>query len=154
MKKRITAIILIATLILGCFTVASFGASPKKKMTSYYEVLKKGNTVYCSAGNGIYKVNLKKRQAKRLVTIDADPNGTAYGMKLHKGYLYYIEPGPMLNHLYRIKTNGKGSKYLGLVSDYVISKNKIYYESYNLDSWKTIRRQMKLNGKSKKKSKY
>ena len=63
MKKRITAIILIATLILGCFTVASFGASPKKKMTSYYEVLKKGNTVYCSAGNGIYKVNLKNGKA-------------------------------------------------------------------------------------------
>ena len=77
MKKKITAIIQMATQMVGCVTVASFGASHKKKMTSYYEVLKKGNTVYCSAGNGIYKVNLKKRQAKRLVTIDADPNGTA-----------------------------------------------------------------------------
>lgn len=154
MKKRITAIILIATLILGCFTVASFGYSPKKKMMVYNDVLKKGNTVYCSAGGGIYKVNLKTKQVRRLVWIDPDYHDTAYGMKLHKGYLYYINPSPMIGYLYRIKTNGTGNKYLAMVHYYAISKNKIYYESSNLDSWKRIHRQMKLNGKSKKKSKY
>ena len=154
MKKRITAIILIATLILGCFTVVSFGASPKKTMKVFNEVVKKGNTVYCSAGDGIYKVDLKTNQAKRLVWLDTEINGTACGMKLHKGYLYYIEPGPLLSNLYRIKTNGTGRKYLALIRSYAISKNKIYFNSYNFDKNKETRRQMKLNGKSKKKGKY
>ena len=156
MKKRLTAIILITTLILGCFTVVSFGASPKKKMTVYDEVLKKGNTVFCVATDGIYKVDLKTKNVNCLVKEpDFDIIGSPKSMKFYKGYLYFTRGGAVQDRLYRIKPNGKGKKSLASIYyDYAISKNKIYYESYNFDKEKTTRRQMKLNGKSKKSSKY
>ena len=156
-KTRIAVIFaLIAALILSN-TVSAFAASKTKKMTVYNEVIKSDNYAYCAAGDGIYKINLVNGASQKLVNIDSYPFVGVGGMKLYKGYLYYLTGGTGVASpsLYRIKTNGKGKKKLDSADRYVIKKKKVYYtkrvgEFYN----KSVKRQMKLNGSKKKKSSY
>ena len=164
MKKRLCAVFIIMTLLVSCFTSMAFGASGTKKMTYYGEVIKKGNTVYCNATVGIYKVNLKTGKVKALK--EYDPVGAiqfgngAGGMKLYKGYLYYMEAGAIGAGLCRVKVTGKAKpqnllRYVNFnASRFAISKGKIYVEGIDRDSFKNVKRVMKLNGKNAKKTKY
>lgn len=157
MKKRMIAVVIMLSLILSCFTIVSFGASGTKKMTTY-NVIKKKNTVYCAAHRGVFKVNLKTGSVKQLYNrdaISAAANGGTYSMKLYKGYVYFLEGGPMLNTLRRVKTKGgKAKKLADIPNSYAIKKNKIYYSGFNTKKGKLYDGVMKLSGKSKKKSKY
>lgn len=157
MKKRLIAVVIMLSLILGCFTTVSFGASSTKKMTAY-NVIKSGSNVYCAAHRGVYKVNLKTGSVKHLYNRDelnAAVNGGVYGMKLYKGYVYFIVGGPMLDSLERVKsTGGKAKKLANMYDGYAIKKDKIYYSGYNTNKDKSYKGVMKLNGKNKKKSKY
>ena len=131
-------------------------------MTAYDKCLKDGNTVYCIAqgtdgGGGIYKVDLKKGTKKRIVKRDSDDLNMLFGMKLHDGYLYYFYGIWGGFDLKRIKTSGKGQKAIAEINTdeenenfgYAIKGKKIYY-SWQSESGKNHRKQMKLNGKSKK----
>jgi hypothetical protein len=146
---------------MGCFTVVSFGASKTKKMTAYTQCIKDGNTVYCNTKGGIYKVNIKTGKKKTLVKFKYPAYESIEGMKLKKGYIYYsyssLDDGAAIC---RVKTSGKSKKTL---ADFIwssrpqfcVGKNKIYYKSYkDYDSSKVVKKKMKLNGKSKKKSSY
>jgi predicted methyltransferase len=157
-KKTKFAVIfaLIAALILSN-TVSAFAASKTKKMTVYNEVIKSDKYVYCAAGNGIYKIDLETGSNQKLVKNDAYPFVGIGGMKLYKGYLYYLTGGSGIASpsLYRIKTNGKGNKKLDSADMYVIKKKKVYYTKRVGDSYnKSVKRQMNLNGSKKKKSSY
>lgn len=156
MKKRLISILLVATLLLGCFTTVSFGASKTKKMTDYYEVIKSGKYAYCAAGSCLYKVNLKTKSKKKLAKIPA----YVTDMKLYKGYIYFKGAEATGSSLYRVTKNGKGLKRLGTIDDhYAISGNRIYYEvyieqwddDYEIDYSYTCTYSMKLNGTDKRK---
>ena len=56
-------------LVIGCLTTSYATSAPKTlKSKVYSEVYKKGNTVYCSDGYSIYKVNTKTNSVKRLLS--------------------------------------------------------------------------------------
>lgn len=152
------------TLLVTCFTSMAFGASGTKKSTLYTGVIKKGNTVYCNAKLGIYKVNLKTGKVKALKKYDRE--GVLYFsqgstcMKLYKGYIYFMDGAGIGLSLNRVKASG-GKKAQNLttknnfnVYSFAISKGKIYIEGPSRDTFNDVKRVMKLNGKSAKKSKY
>ena len=131
-------------------------------MTAYDECIKDGNTVYCIAqgtdgGGGIYKVDLTKGTKKRIVKRDSDDLNLLFGMKLHDGYLYYYYGIWGGFGVERIKTSGKDRKELVEINTdeenedygYAIKGNKLYC-SWQSESGKNHRKQMNLNGKSKK----
>lgn len=149
-NKRIRSIAVIALLLVFVFssTAMSFAASGTKTMTAYNEVIVKGNYAYCSASNGIYKVNIKTGKKMRIVKEDYVGDFIIEDMKIHKGYLYYKVVYGM-PALYRVKLSGKSKKFLADIEEvYVISGNKIFYRE--LESNKKM--QMDLNGKHKKKT--
>lgn len=131
-------------------------------MTAYDKCIKDGNTVYCIAqgtdgGGGIYKVDLTKGTKKRIVKRDSDDLNLLFGMKLHDGYLYYYYGIWGGFGVERIKTSGKDRKELVEINTdeenedygYAIKGNKLYC-SWQSESGKNHRKQMNLNGKSKK----
>ncbi len=156
MKKRIVSILLIMVLVLSMATTMSFAASKNKKMTAYTQCIKSGNTVYCLTFDGIYKVDIKKGKVTKFA------EGGYFGcinMKLYKGYLYYVTSAQNGNdYLYRVKVkNKKRYKLVGAptdVLDYAVTKSKIYYSYTDESVEKSYYKEMKLNGKSKKNSKY
>ena len=146
---------------------AAHAASGKVKMTTYNEVIKINNTVYCAGAKGIYKVKLKngRIKSKKLLTRASTPMSGGYTyiyyMKKKGGYIYYIHAteGTFWT-LFRVnEKTGKRQKiadfgeqhYFG----YVIKGKKIYYdeplydEDYNV---KTNVLSINLNGSSPKKS--
>ena len=170
MKKRILAILIMVTVLVAASVSLSFAASGKTvKMTSYDDVVKVNNTAYCSIGNAVYKVNLNTGKASKLKKV--------YGfgptdMRYYKGYLYFIsgctDNGEIAYgwRLYRLNVKTKKLQKLYTVHGcypepeymgYAISGNKIYLQwkkIVNSDGdLKTIRKSMKLNGKSVKNSK-
>ena len=156
-KARIAVILGVILALIMSSMSASYAASGKtKKATVYDEVIVKGNYAYCSASEGIYRVNLETGAKKRLVEhSNAGIVGQPKGLKIYKGYLYYSLFGEANDPLYRVKLNGKNKKLVGNVGAYAFSKGKIYY-TYNIYKKKhTVKKRvMDLNGKNKKKSKY
>lgn len=130
--------------------------------TAYDNVIKKGNTVYCCNNVGIFKLSLKTGKSRRLVWGDRDLD---LGRMMKKGkYIYYTLIGDVTLDLYRVNTVNKkkvmiqagslAGKYAH-VTDYGMYRNKIYCrleQSEGLDD-KVAYRVMKLNGRSKKKTK-
>lgn len=150
------AITMVMMLVFSMMPVSVFAATKTKKMTLYTEVIKSGKYAYCCTPNGVYKVNLKTKTKKLIVS---DENFEMYPpdtMKLYKGYLFYTAGGGTGTGLHRVKTNGKNNKGLTSICSFAISKNKIYYTEYDFGNGgsKRIKKVMKLNGKGKKKSSY
>ena len=159
-KTRVAIVLIIALCLFTSTAVSSFAASSKtRKMTVYDEVIKLGNSVYCCDGYKIYKVD----DITNTVTVLVNVKSMSWisGMSIHKGYLYYCIG---YNHpevdIRRIKlTGGKTklvyrAKHCENISAYAIKGSRVYVQYKNGDSGKTIKRSVKLNGKSKKKSKY
>lgn len=155
MKKRIIPILLIMVLVITMFTPFSMAASKTKKMT-LYDVVKSGKYAYAGTDNAIYKVNIKTGKVRKMKSFGED---TYFGgMRLYKGYLYYLVDDDSLNsNLFRM--NVKTGKIKRLVSyseaniQFAIRKSKIYYMVEDEIGHK-YKRVMKLNGKSKRKSSY
>lgn len=106
---------------------------------------------------GIYKVNLKTRSVKHLYDVDkyqAYINGGVSDLKLHKGYLYYLQSGPMKDSLNRVKNTGSKYKRLasGVSETYAEKNGKIYYDYYNSMSGKTSHKVLKHNGNNKRRA--
>ena len=157
--RMAAAVLMIAVLIITMSAPQAQAASGKtKKMTVYSQVIVKGKYAYCSSRFGIYKVNLNSGSAYLLVRTNKMPelDRRPYGFKISRGYLYYFcGLGALTDDtLYRIKTSGKHNKRLANAADYAISKGKIYYTTYGLNPDKCKKKQMKLNGKSKKSTRY
>ena len=133
-------------------------ASKTKKMTVYY-CIKSKSTVYCSNANHIFKVNLKTKKVTILTGGKCYPGN----LKLKGKYLYYqdiqqgFDENGYAGYLYRINVKTKAKKKLAGATDYAIKGKKIYVTADKIkgdNSIKTTKRVMKLNGKSKKKTKY
>ena len=167
-------------LIIGTSAIApggeAYASVRNKKAYTYETVLKHGSTVYCMVGTydensvfkNIYEIDLKTSKKQKLVTGLSRPGGMEY----KKGYLYFVEHSgeARLAGLYRIKADSKTGKYkfLGDIYDvhdgkhgayYYLGKKNILYRQVKLDEktltvLKTKRKQMRLNGKHKRKSKY
>ena len=180
-KTRKRAIRLL-TILLSFFIAAGLlpatdhaYAASTRKMTVYNGVIKKGNFAYCvGLGKTFYKVNLKTGKVYDLFTgriaddvTDRGKSGTPdafsaiHSMHLKGDYLYYvwssIQPGTRAS-LYRIHTKTGSVKRListgsGGNLEYAIRGNRIYVklEKYWF-SEKYKYREMKLNGKSVKKT--
>ena len=172
MKRSHSRAFLIITLIMSMIlssSVTSFGASGTKKMTVYEQVIKSGKYAYCITYDGVYRVNLKTLKKKliyksiyrnELYSKDLldnyeeglETNNVRY-IKLYKKYIYLYEDG-----LRRVSISGKHRKTLDTKAPmigYAIHKNRIYYIIQDEDEpWIKYKRQMKLNGKSKKKGLY
>ena len=155
--KRTGGILIIALIVAFAFCLEPSMAATKTMKT--YDVIKSGSSVYCLAGTGIYKVNIKSGSVKKLVKNPGEYGH--YRQMAKKGkYLYYIKGGTdVRGELYRVKiSGGKTKKIAGSVAknrciqDYVIKGKKIYYKDMNGATGKTVTKSMKLNGKGKKKS--
>jgi len=155
--RKLLLVLLIAMLFVSIAAPQSFAASKTKKMKTYTTVVK-GKYAYCTTYKGIYRVNIKTGKKKLLVKENAAYNGWKYkNLKLYKGYLYFVEDRADDGNyvLYRVKTSGKSKKELGAVLSYAISDGKIYYTVMKDDDPENfVKKQMRLNGKNKKKSKF
>ena len=165
MRKRLVAVALTMILMISICTPVSMASTSKTiKMTTYSDVLKDGNTVYCNTFLGISKVDLTNGKVSLFVkNPDYDYLGFD-GMKIHKGYLYYFRNGTAIAStlLYRINLKSKkkqvlasaGSKTFYGIDGYAIKKNKLYITGWKDKGNKeiTVKRVAKLNGKSKKKT--
>ena len=154
------ALILVVAVVFSFAVPAeSVSAASKTKKMSVYSCIKSGDTVYCSNNNHIFKVNLKTKKVTILTGGKCYPNN----LKLKGKYLYYqdiqqgFDENGYTGYLYRINVKTKAKKKLANASAYAIKGKKIYFTADKLKSdysFKTIKRVMKLNGKSKKKTKY
>lgn len=134
-----------------------YAASKTKKMTAYRNTLKAGNIVYCTNGITIYKVNLSNSSVKKLTT--SKIGYTTY-LKKKGNYLYYLEmtqygAGCRISRI-NLKTGKRTTLAKNTGPEYAISGKKIYYRYAKVtdNDFKYYKRVMKLNGKTKKKTKY
>ncbi|MGI6765686.1 MAG: hypothetical protein ACOX4R_00565 [Lentihominibacter sp.] len=160
MNKRITKalLIIISFIVAATFSlvpVDSFAASKVKKST-VYSCIKSKNVVYCENDFRVFKVNLDTQDVQ--VMADDKYREDPEYLKLKGNYLYYMGLNPYeycVNDLYRVNIKTFQKKRLASnVMAYAISGSKIYYVTENYDTGKRTKRVMKLNGKSKKKTKY
>lgn len=149
--RMAAAVLMIAVLIITMSAPQAQAASGKTKTSTVYDqVIVKGKYAYCAAYRGIYKVNLKKGTSKILKKTGGLPEvyNAPRSMILYHGYIYFDSSTSSRSKepLCRIKTSGKGYKYLANAETYAISKGKIYYVPFVSGKNK----QMKLNGKGKR----
>ena len=161
MKKRFLAGIMAFVMAVVMIPTSAFAATTqakKVKMTVYNDVLKDGNTVYCSGMKGIYKVKLKKGKVKSVKVLVKERFVTDY-MKKTGNYLYYGSDYAEVVGLNRVNISsgkiqiiGERDGYLWLdYWAYAIKGKKLYITYTDLED--RIRTEvMKLNGKSRKKA--
>lgn len=164
-KRKFLSVVIMMALIITMFTPMSFAASKAKKTTVYKNVVKSGNTAFCSTLSGdLYRIDLKTRKAVKI----KQKYYYAHDLKVHKGYVYYIASREDINsdswdgYICRVNIKTGKVKKLAGISDckslrYAISKSKIYYvykKDISSKKTRTYKKVMKLNGKSKKKSRY
>ena len=155
MKKKLTLILLIAVACAMMPMTAS--AASKVKMKTYSDVVKSGNTVYCTSTLGIWKVKVTKsgkvKSKKWLLSPKKGYSFDIRHMKKKGHYLYYLAQFGGTSRLYRTNlSTGKRKLVAYDVVQYVIRKNKIYTVHFDIETEEYYNRVMKLNGKSKKKS--
>ncbi|MBQ9059620.1 MAG: hypothetical protein IJ128_00575 [Firmicutes bacterium] len=160
MLKKLAACFMIMAIAIAFMPTSAFAAS-KVKMTASDQVVINGSYAYCAGASGIYKVKLKKGKAtsiKRLVRNDEVGGAYSYfdAMKKKGKYLYYREGGEgTMGSINRVNVSSGKQKCLAMTGyheDYAIKGKKIYYYKYDEESGNPPKREMKLNGKSKKKS--
>lgn len=152
---RVLGIVLFLVIAVSMSVPDAYAASSKKVKTTNYTTVKKGSVVYCAAHYGLYKYNLTTGSLEKLVGANPEERYDFIDcINVHKGYVYYIKGDAITVPLYRIKTNGKGKKKIGAVMEYGIRNKKIYYTTLNSKTEKTEKKQMDLNGKHKKKSRF
>lgn len=159
-SKSLIFILILAVAVAFSFAVPaeSVSAASKTKKMSVYDCIKSGDTVYCTNDHYIFKVDLKTKNVTILTGGKCYPNM----LKLKGKYLYYRDSHQgfavkgYTGELYRINVKTKAKKKLAYASYYAIKGKKIYVNADRLkgDKVKTSKRVMKLNGKSKKKTKY
>lgn len=162
MKKRmIVMFCLTAMLFISCNTYAS------KKMATYNEVIKIGNTAYCG-NTGIYKVNLKSGKVTVLRRNDHTDDVIFTHLSKKGSWIYFIDQSPSpIAPLRRVNIKTKKCETIGTkktkiwgsyqedmgVEKYVISGSKIYFSGIYSHNDRPFKKVMKLNGKGKKNTK-
>ncbi len=158
--KSMFLITIMVIAIAFSFTVPveSVSAASKTKKMAVYSCIKSGDTVYCSNDHRIFKVDLGTEK----VTVLTGGKGYPNRLKLKGKYLYYrdsyqgFDKNGYSGYVYRIHVKTKAKKKLAGATAYAIKGKKLYATAERLmgNKLKTQKRVMKLNGKSKKKTKY
>lgn len=155
--RKILVIIAMLAVAVSFYPTDTYASSKAVKSTTYSNTLKSGNYVYCTNAHRLFKVDLKKKTVKVMATQKA---GYITCMKIRKGYLYYAEMSQYgaecLIYRINLKTGKKATLARNTSGDYAIKGKKIYYNHAQVinNDIKYKKRVMKLNGKSKKSTKY
>ena len=144
--------ILVALMVAVMFFPQPASAATKS-MKVYNQTIKIKTYVYCTDEQNVFRVSLKNGQVKMLTANSYNSERTIYAMKSKGKYIYFIDGSDHMTGatIMRVKKSTAHSNrtlaHTDGLSAYAISKSKIYYHS---DDGKRV---MKLNGKSKKKTK-
>ncbi|MBQ9015655.1 MAG: hypothetical protein IJ109_05980 [Firmicutes bacterium] len=157
MKRKRTRV---AAFLVALAVMVSFMPAPAfagmKSMTAYYQIYKHGKAVYCCAEAGLFKVTVTK--AGKVKKIKRLEKGFMSWEKKKGKYLYYMKIGKTgAGTLKRVKmSGGKIKTLIGWKEELiaVISGNKIYYAYFMPGRDRYAKKVMKLNGKSKKKTRH
>ena len=154
MKKRGLVFLMIAVAVFVVVALKPVDSHAATKKMTAYSTIKSGNTVYCTSGWHILKVDLKTKKVTKLAKSKVI---YCVNLKIKGKYLYYVDKSTGVGDasIYRInlKTNKKKKLAGSTGSDYVISGSKIYYQKWDRNKPLPTNRTMKLNGKAKKKTK-
>ena len=164
MRKRISKY-LIALIVAIAFLPAAAFAESAPQMTAYNQVIKEGNTVYCSGAGGIYKVDLNdsgKVESKVRIFKSYRPFGKySYISDMYKkdDYIYFLQGTEGTTcYLKRVSVTGESKKLVYMDEPeygYSIDGDTIYYSTFNYDyegddeSQYQILMRMNLDGSSK-----
>ena len=149
MSKGIRSFLIISfftMLIMMVFVAPSaYAKTVKCKM---YNIIKKGNIVYCDNGHYVFKVNIKTKKVTKLAW-------TLGGPKKLKGkylYMFNFSGGAFGTDICRINVKTKAKKTLAKDVNYgnvAVCKRKIYYKKVVPKGFSFVlkKRAMKLKGK-------
>ncbi len=163
MRKRIVSIAVTLMMIMTLLPLQVF-ATDSVSMTTYNQVIKSGNTAYCSGAGGIYKVSLKNGRAVKVKRIyKGEVFGGAYrsatNMKKKGNNIYFLIWTETYPAAQIKKVNTKNAKtkaltgYVDYIAGYAIKDKKIYFskEVDYIDDYTVYKtKSMNLNGTSKK----
>ena len=169
MLKRFSILLLTITMVVGSIFVGnvtnSYASTSYKNSANNKNTLatnaRLGDYFYFSSEDALYKVNVKTKKKTRLYKVKYDWEFIR-DVSVYKDYIYFTYEKKSNSYIYRIKTNGKNLKCLGMGRNPKPYRNKIYYlriiktdDYYHFEINDIYK--MNLNGSNKtciKKSKY
>ena len=168
MLKRFSILLLTITMVVGSIFIGNVtnsyaSTSYKNSATSKNTLVtnaRLGDYFYFSSEDALYKVNVKTKKKTRLYKIKYDWEFIR-DVSVYKDYIYFTYEKKSNSYIYRIKTNGKNLKCLGMGVNPKPYHNKIYYlgvvKKDDYESKTNGIYKMNLNGSNKtciRKSKY
>ena len=142
MRKKLSMFVL-AFVVAVAFLPAAVFAQSAPQMTAYNQVLKEGNTVYCSGAAGIYKVDFNENgivESKARIFKSYRPFGKySYISDMYKqgDYIYFLQGTEgTACYLKRVSDTGEKKKLAFMEEPeygYSIDGNTIYYSTFNYD---------------------
>ena len=166
--KKFSILLLTITMVVGSIFVGnvtnSYASTSYKNLATSKNTLatnaRLGDYFYFSSEDALYKLNVKTKKKTRLYKVKYDGDLIRH-VSVYKDYIYFTYEKGFTPYIYRIKTNGKNLKCLGMGVNPKPYHNKIYYlgvvkrDGYEIET-KNIYK-MNLNGSNKtciRKSKY
>ena len=166
--KKFSILLLTITMVFGSIFPVNINNSYAS--TSYKNSVTNKNTLatnarlgdyfYFSSEDALYKVNVKTKKKTRLYKVKYDGDLIRH-VSVYKDYIYFTYEKEFTPYIYRIKTNGKNLKCLGMGVNPKPYHNKIYYlgvvKKDDYESKTNGIYKMNLNGSNKtciRKSKY
>ena len=166
--KKFSILLLIITMVFGSIFVGnvtnSYASTSYKNSANNKNTLatnaRLGDYFYFSSEDALYKVNVKTKKKTRLYKVKYDWEFIR-DVSVYKDYIYFTYEKEFTPYIYRIKTNGKNLKCLGMGVNPKPYHNKIYYlgvvKKDDYESKTNGIYKMNLNGSNKtciRKSKY
>ena len=136
--KKFSILLLAITMVVGSIfvgnTTTSYASTSYQNSATSKNALttssRSGNYIYCSSGCALYKVNVKTKKKTRLYK-GKYSWASIRNVSVYKDYVYFISEKGGIDistpYIYRIKTNGKNLKCLGLGENPIPYGNKVYY---------------------------
>lgn len=166
--KKFSILLLTITMVFGSIFPVNINNSYAS--TSYKNLATSKNTLatnarfgdyfYFSSEDALYKVNVKTKKKTKLYKVKYDGDLIRH-VSVYKDYIYFTYEKEFTPYIYRIKTNGKNLKCLGMGVNPKPYHNKIYYlgvvKKDDYESKTNGIYKMNLNGSNKtciSKSKY
>ena len=166
--KKFSILLLTITMVFGSIFPVNINNSYAS--TSYKNLATSKNTLatnarfgdyfYFSSEDALYKVNVKTKKKTKLYKVKYDGDLIRH-VSVYKDYIYFTYEKEFTPYIYRIKTNGKNLKCLGMGVNPKPYHNKIYYlgvvKKDDYESKTNGIYKMNLNGSNKtciRKSKY
>ena len=132
--KKFSILLLTITMVVGSIFVGnvtnSYASTSYKNSANNKNTLatnaRLGDYFYFSSEDALYKVNVKTKKKTRLYKVKYDWEFIR-DVSVYKDYIYFTYEKKSNSYIYRIKTNGKNLKCLGMGVNPKPYHNKIYY---------------------------